>query len=310
MLVSAFDHYRNQQQIQARGIVAARAARRKGLTATATVVAAFQVLAARDALNGVESMIEEQGFEAPPAATVAVAAFAGTASDGRGLGSLLDQAKTDYQFGLMVATQLKDIGRMAGATSIATRPAITGYTRMLNPPSCSRCAVLAGKFYRWNTGFQRHPGCDCIHVPTRNEASAQSEGLISNPDDYFQSLSSVEQDRIFTKAGAESIRMGADISQVVNARRGMQMAGETVTAVRTVNGREMIVNLRRRQAVPSQIGGRDAYTTSEGITARGRSNNKRLGRNLDARLMPETILSAATDRDDALRLLKLNGFIF
>lgn len=297
MLVSALDHYRNQQQIQARGIVAARAARRKGLIATSTVVAAFQVLAARDAVNGVEAMLEEQGIEAPPAATVAVAAFAGTASDGRGLGSLLDQAKTDYQFGLMVATQLKDIGRMAGATSMATRPAITGYTRMLNPPSCSRCAVLAGKFYRWNTGFQRHPGCDCIHVPTRNEASAQSEGLISNPDDYFQSLSSVEQDRIFTKAGAESIRMGADINQVVNARRGMSTA---------------------------QIGGRDVLLTSEGVTRRGsayrsltqgaasdvRDAGRRYARASRPRVMPETLLEAATDRDDALRLLKLNGFIF
>lgn len=277
MLTSALEHYRNQQQIQARGIAAARAARRKGLTATTTVVAAFQVLAARDALNGVEFMIEEQGFEAPPVATVGVAALAGTASDGRGLGSLLGQAKTDYQFGLMVATQLKDIGRMAGATSIATRPAITGYTRMLNPPSCSRCAVLAGKFYRWNTGFQRHPGCDCIHVPARNEAWAKSEGYISSPDDYFESLSESEQDRIFTKAGAESVRLGADINQVVNARRGMQTA---------------------------QIGGRNVLLTSEGVTRRGAARTNR------PRVMPETILSAATDRDDALRLLKLNGFIF
>lgn len=277
MLTSAFEHYRNQQQIQARGIAAARAARRRGLVATTTVVAAFQVLAARDALNGVESMIEEQGFEAPPAATVAAAPFAGTASDGRGLGSLLGQAKTDYQFGLMVATQLKDVGRMAGATSIATRPAITGYTRMLNPPSCSRCAVLAGKFYKWNAGFQRHPGCDCIHVPARNEAWAKSEGYISSPDDYFESLSESEQDRIFTKAGAESVRLGADINQVVNARRGMQTA---------------------------QIGGRNVLLTSEGVTRRGAARTNR------PRVMPETILSAATDRDDALRLLKLNGFIF
>lgn len=34
-----------------------------------------------------------------------------------------------------------------------------GYVRVLNPPSCGRCAILAGRFYRWSAGFQRHPMC-------------------------------------------------------------------------------------------------------------------------------------------------------
>src|SRR5690606_23965723 len=33
------------------------------------------------------------------------------------------------------------------------------YVRMLTPPSCSRCTVLAGRWYRKNAGFARHPGC-------------------------------------------------------------------------------------------------------------------------------------------------------
>lgn len=35
-----------------------------------------------------------------------------------------------------------------------------GYVRMLTPPSsCDRCVILAGRWYRWNQGFERHPMC-------------------------------------------------------------------------------------------------------------------------------------------------------
>ncbi|MBK6887020.1 MAG: hypothetical protein IPH03_11745 [Tetrasphaera sp.] len=48
---------------------------------------------------------------------------------------------------------------MVGQTDMA------GYIRVLSPPSCDRCSVLGGKWFKWNTGFARHPGCDCKHVP-------------------------------------------------------------------------------------------------------------------------------------------------
>ena len=317
MLTSALEHYRNQQRIQARGIIAARQARRRSLAQAALTVAAFQALAAREALMSVENMLDEQGIDAPSVASVAVASLAGTASDGRPLATLLDQAKTDFQFGLMVATQLKDVGRMAAGTAIVTRPAVGGYARMMNPPSCSRCAVLAGAIYKWNSGFERHPGCDCVHVPTADLDSARSGGLIASPDDYFEELpSAAELDRlypdmtvkmrneagiysqedIFTKAGAQAIRDGANIGQIVNARRGMQVA---------------------------QIGGRNALVTTEGVTRRGlayrslgasresdlKLPGQRYRRSSRPRVMPETIYAHAKDREHALRLLKLNGFI-
>ena len=317
MLQTAREHYRNQQQIQARGIAAARRARRRSLIDAAATVAAFQVLAAQEAAQAVELMLEEQQIDAPAVAAVATTALAGTASDGRGLASLLDQAKTDYQFGLMVATQLKDIGRMGAGTAMAARPAVGGYTRMLNPPSCSRCVVLAGRFYRWNIGFERHPGCDCVHVPTSSRGAAESEGLIQSPGDYFDSLPSAEQlardypeltvqmrrdlglysqEDIFTKAGAQAIRDGADINQVVNARRGMRTA---------------------------QVYGRQAVITTEGTTRRGvayrsltrgrdtdiRVPGERYARARGPRLMPESIYANATSREDAIRLLRAHGYL-
>lgn len=294
MLASAAEHYRNQQRIIARGVVVARRYRRNPRRLVEAVTA-FQILAARDAIDGVDSMLGEQGIDSAPVAAVSATAMAGTASDGRALATLFEQATTDYWFGLMVATQLKDVARMAAGTAMVARPNVGGYTRMLNPPSCSRCAVLAGKFFRWNAGFDRHPGCDCIHVPTRSAEAAASEGLLLDQSAYFDSLSPAEQDRTFTKAGAQAIRDGADMGQVVNARRGM---------------------------APAQIGGRDVLLTTEGTTRRGLAY-RGLTRGADTdvrtggryrranrpRLMPETIYAAAPSREEALRLLRLHGYL-
>jgi hypothetical protein len=109
-------------------------------------------------------------------------AFGGVTSDGRTLEGLLYAAvphtKTLIAGGMdpglalkqggkflttLTRTQVADAGRGAAGVDTATRRN-TGYVRMLNPPSCSRCSVLAGRFYRWNAGFNRHPKCDCIHV--------------------------------------------------------------------------------------------------------------------------------------------------
>jgi len=304
MLRSATEHYRRQQRITAAALVRARRAR--SAAEVAQVVAAFQLLAARDAVASVPDMLAEQGIPDEPVGSVATTALAGVASDGRTLEGLFAQAASPFALDLMVATQVQDAAR--GAASIATvaRPNITGYVRMLNPPSCSRCAVLAGKFYRWNDGFQRHPRCDCRHIPSSEDRAGD---LTTSPDTYFHSLSPAEQDKAFTKAGAQAIRDGADISQVVNARRGMSAAGVTETTERVINGERFVVNVHRRTMAPVEVGGRPTFVSSEGTTKRGVASRKRTGRNMSQRLMPESIYEVARDRDDALRLLKLHGFL-
>lgn len=194
----------------------------------------------------------------------------------------------------IAASIVFDTARAAESAASAAYPAAGGYVRMLNPPSCSRCAILAGRFYRWNEGFQRHPLCDCRHVPS---SEAIAGDMTVNPDAYFHSLSTAEQNRIFTKSGAQAIRDGADMNQVVNARRGMRQA---------------------------QVYGHDVIVTSEGTTRRGlayralggdRSNDRRAAgeryfRTNQVRLMPESIYEIADgDRDEAIRLLRLHGFI-
>jgi hypothetical protein len=123
--------------------------------------------------------------------------------------------------------------------------------------------ILAGRFYRWNAGFNRHPRCDCTGQPVVSAAAANDK--LTRPRTYFDSLDPAEQDRAFTKAGAQAIRDGADIAKVVNARRGM-------------------------------------YTADGKIYTREAAGRR-------PRIMPEQLYRDARDRADAIRLLRLHGFI-
>lgn len=213
-------------------------------------------------------------------------AFAGIASDGRDLETLLRQpvvtskvalargagtaralASGQMALRIIAATQVADAGRVADGVAVAARPEV-GYVRMVVGKTCARCLILAGKRYRWNAGFDRHPKCDCIHIPTREDAA---DDLRTDPKAAFRAMSREEQDQVFGKAGAEAIREGADMARVVNARRGMTTAG----------GRRL---------------------TTEATTRRG------TGRAV--RLMPEQIyLEARGDRAEAIRLLRLHGYL-
>lgn len=128
-----------------------------------------------------------------------------------------------FQFvaGSIVKTGLGDTARSAVQAGMQARPAVKGYVRMLRGTSCARCAILAGKHYRSAVAFQRHKRCDCVNIPVGDSGA----GWTSSPKKYFQSLDESEQDRLFTKAGAEAIRHGADMAQVVNARQGIETVG-------------------------------------------------------------------------------------
>lgn len=270
------------------------------------VVAAAQVRAARSGSSYGAMTLAQQGSWVPPDAFVEPRAFGGYAADGRSLEGLLlspivrtksalrreqifDEetgafagwsspvpmttalARGQSSLDTILRTAVADAGRQAAGADTTSRRGV-GYIRMLNPPSCIRCAVLAGRFYRWNSGFQRHPKCDCVHVQSRvgSTAAAKSEGLIEDPMDYFNSLSSSEQDKLFGVANSQAIRDGADMSRVSNAYRG-----------------------------------RSGLTTTEGTSRRGFASDMR-GR----RLTPEGIYKTAGSREEALRLLEQNGYTY
>lgn len=220
-LTSAREHYRRQQRITVNGVLAVGRARRRGGRRRALVtLAAFQSAAVNEAQVALTQTLREQRIDAPPEASVATdglvgrSAIAGTAANA--LGAVW--SAPDTQFDRLVATELQDVGRAASRIGLTVRPAVQGYVRYLSAPSCARCAILAGRFYRWSTGFQRHPQCDCVMLPT-NQAPA--EDLISDPMQAFHS----GQIQGMSKADRQAVIDGADLGRVVNVR--LKKAGLT-----------------------------------------------------------------------------------
>ena len=72
----------------------------------------FQAAAIRNVTEHVAGQLEEQGIPDSPVAAVVPGAFAGVASDGRQMGSLLTLPDlTGPEFDRIVATQLQDVVR-------------------------------------------------------------------------------------------------------------------------------------------------------------------------------------------------------
>lgn len=133
----------------------------------------------------------------------------------------------------LVQYAVADTSRAASAVRIGTAQQTVGYTRVVSAGCCARCAVLAGRYYRWNAGFARHPNCLCLHFPATSSVASETA---TDPHAAFGALSPSEQDRIYTKAGAEAIRNGADMNQVVNSRRGMSTSGRFTSEGSTRRG--------------------------------------------------------------------------
>ena len=207
-----------------------------------TFVQTGRMAAAVSAASYTPQLLAETGQALDSVGQIIPAAFVAYAPDGRAMESLLDTAVIRSKMAVAggatatealsaggkwltgtLLTVMSDTGRSVVSADIIQRPKVGGYVRMLNTPSCSRCVILAGKWFRWNEGFQRHPKCDCIHVPAATEKFAKEQGYVSDPYEYFKSLSVKDQERLFGKNEAEAIReFGADIYRVMNVKmRGL-----------------------------------------------------------------------------------------
>lgn len=188
----------------------------------------------------------------------------------------------------MVNLQTADAGRMATSLDMVSQKHVTGMVRVVVPPACDRCVVLAGKYYPWSQGFRRHPACDCTMTPA-NEAV---EGhLTTDPYEYFESLSEAEQNKRFGSKNAQAIRDGADIFQIVNSRKELYTASGGLKATRYGTTRRGNWGYQQTKHVKTS---RSKYTRATKV-----------------RLMPEEIYrQAGGNREKALKLLQQNGFIF
>lgn len=225
--------------------------------AIVAAVVAGQLTVAEGAQAFVASAMAAQGGTAIPEALLIAEAFAGIAPDGGPLETLLFLPAIGVQRRLAAgmtgeqamlggladmaryaATSVSDTARSSVQVGMAADRQCVAYTRVVKLPACSRCIVLAGQQYRYSEGFLRHPNCDCQTVPLRE---ADWDG-VQSPKELAASMPERERRRVFGADGARAIDEGADIGQVVNARRGMGQA---------------------------HVFGRDLAVTSEGTTRRG-----------------------------------------
>ncbi|MFI6491222.1 hypothetical protein [Streptomyces sp. NPDC050564] len=287
--------------------------------AIVAAVAEGQLTVADAAQAYIAVQMAAQGGSALAEATLVAAAFAGIAPDGGPLETLLflpaigvrrrlaaglapDEAMLGglADMARYASTAIADTARSADQVGMTANPNCVAYVRVVQLPACARCIILSGQMYSRSEGFLRHPNCDCQTLPLREKDWPS----VPTPQQLFDRMPAAEQRRVFTVAGARAIGDGADVGQVVNARRGMSTA---------------------------HVFGRDLQVTSEGTTKRGlyggrlrraggefakfpgqrygRATSTRYTRATTPRLMPEEIFRISDDRAEQLRLLRRYGYI-
>jgi hypothetical protein len=195
-------------------------------------------------------------------------------------------------------TLLSDTARTAGLMSAKSVSSTAHYVRALTPPSCARCAILAG-LPSGKIAFERHPRCDCTAIWSTSEKALATH--YADAGDYLRSLSDDDLSHVLgSKANAQAYKDGADLNQLANAYR------------------------KRGDVRTAQLYGQRIKYTTEGTTKRGLAYTRmkeagyvkahmRYGskywRADRPRLMPETIYQiAGSDHAEALRLLRNYGW--
>ena len=203
--------------------------RRVGPALGATTTAA-QLAAAEAGVAYVPAVLEETGQPDEPLAEIRPRAFAGQATDGRSLAGLLYGAVAYSRVGVArgldggdalrlgrdwldraLTSAVADAARDATQAAVAVRPKLR-WVRVVNPPCCSRCAVLAGKTFGWNASFPRHPGCDCTALPV----------TVANADSYLTDPTQLAERGLIkdlTRDQRERIADGTNLNRVLNESR-------------------------------------------------------------------------------------------
>lgn len=155
------------------------------------------------------------------------------------------------------------------------------YSVFTEPGSmCQRCAPLVGKRYKPGTHVKRHPRCDGVMEAHSDRSSYQLEP--ATPDRI----------KDLTKGQQAALDEGADLNQVLNAKRQGAVSGIYTTEGTT----------RRGSAYR-------AIRARHGAFAEAKKAGARYTSTTVGRLSPEAIYSIATDRADMIRLLRTYGYI-
>lgn len=286
----------------------------------AAAVISGQFTVANAAQGYIAAQMAAQGGSAVAQASLTAAAFTGIAPGGGRLESLLylpaigvrrrlaaglspEEAMLGglTDMAMYASTAIADAARSADQVAMAANRSCVAYVRVVQLPACARCVVLAGQIYPRSEGFLRHPNCDCQTLPLREH---EWPG-VPTPEQIIDRMDDAQRRRVLTVAGARAIAAGADVGQVINARRGMDvthMYGRTLRITHEGATRRSVYG-RRRAAAGDQMRRFAGQRFGQETSARYFRSTR------VPRLMPEEIFRIADDRDEELRLLRRNGYL-
>lgn len=204
-----------------------------------TAVSGAQAAAASQADTYVETSLLSEGLPPGYGWAVASMSLATVTADGRDMTSLLYEPAITALMGIksgrsvaeslasgaaqldsMVRTEVADAGRTADQIALTTH-GVPGYVRLAVGPTCNRCIILAGRWYRYSTGFQRHPNDDCIMVP-----AGENDPPLMSPESVYEGMTPEQRSKAgWSKDEQQAIALGADIAQVTNIHRSLYVAG-------------------------------------------------------------------------------------
>lgn len=215
--------------------------------AVVRAVAAGQLAAALPGQQYVDAIVAADGLDSDytdGAGHVDARSFSGAAADGRALDSLLYlpviRTKTLIKGGLtlqeamlgglvdmqrMVASEVADAGRGSAGVAMVGNRRVTGYVRTIRPGACARCAILAGRWYRYNADFQRHKRCFPAGVVVSGPATKAAtrrwfEGeLVILTTASGQELPATGNHPILTRRGWIAARLVQEGDEVVRSLR-------------------------------------------------------------------------------------------
>ncbi|MFM9703600.1 hypothetical protein [Streptomyces galilaeus] len=288
--------------------------------ALADAVVEGQLSVADAAQAYIAAQMAAQGGSALAEATLVASAFAGIAPDGGPLETLLflpaigvrrrlaaGMTPEEAMLGGLAdmsryaSTAIADTARSADQVGMAANPSCVAYVRVVQLPACARCIILSGQMYTRSEGFLRHPNCDCQTLPL---AQREWPG-VPTPAQLIGRMSERERRRVFTVAGARAIGSGADAGQVVNARRGMDVAhiyGRNLQVTHEGATRRAVYGRSRDQAG-------DRFSRFAGQRYGSATSMRYFRSTQSPRLMPEEIFRVSDGRAEELRLLRRYGYI-
>lgn len=215
---------------------------------------------ATNAQRLVPAQLEQAGHQVRPSAQVVPESFARTTMLGADVGQALDSSvirskqaisqgaavdealdRGEEWLDSLIRSVMADVDRAAQQVQITATPRM-GWVRIAPAPCCPRCAILAGRWYRHSSGFQRHPQCDCIHRPAPEDLSGTQD--VATADDLISSggvkgLTGAERQALDDGASLQQIantrqRGGAGMSVITGDPRRRQIADRTLRGQRVL----------------------------------------------------------------------------